>query len=265
MSEKESITLAESKEFVHCEKEIRDCVLRAGKALLTIRDKRLYRADYSTFEEYCQDKWGYTRQRGYQLIEAWETLDSLPKSCQPMVDNERVARELSKIPPRKREAVLEKIVDAGKPVTAKNIAASVPPPRRQPTVPPARKSAPVIEEKRDEIGRVIPDAILPLWERSYEMDEVFQMLARVKKILVAAEKDKDLLYVFFDFQTSLIGIEKALTECRARKPYSICPDCHGKLPEDCTTCKHSGLIGKFAWEHQTAEEKKKLILKTLKK
>lgn len=42
-----------------------------GRALLAIRDERLYReAGYETFEAYCQERWGIERRRAYQLMEA---------------------------------------------------------------------------------------------------------------------------------------------------------------------------------------------------
>ncbi len=37
---------------------------------MTIREKRTYRTDgWDTFEEYCQERWGWTRQRAYRLID----------------------------------------------------------------------------------------------------------------------------------------------------------------------------------------------------
>ena len=30
-----------------------------GNALLAIRDKRLYRQGFGTFEDYCKDRWGW--------------------------------------------------------------------------------------------------------------------------------------------------------------------------------------------------------------
>jgi 16S rRNA G966 N2-methylase RsmD len=41
-----------------------------GAALLSIRDKRLYRASYATFEDYCQERWQLKRQRAYELMDA---------------------------------------------------------------------------------------------------------------------------------------------------------------------------------------------------
>jgi hypothetical protein len=41
-----------------------------GQALAEIRDRRLYRATNSTFEEYVHDKWVLTRTRAYRFIDA---------------------------------------------------------------------------------------------------------------------------------------------------------------------------------------------------
>src|SRR4051794_33451493 len=49
----------------------------ASKALLTIRERRLYRDEYSTFEEYCRVEWGFSRQRAYELTKAAETREEL--------------------------------------------------------------------------------------------------------------------------------------------------------------------------------------------
>jgi len=44
--------------------------VEVGLALAEIRDLRLYRREYSGFEEYCREKWGWSRQHAYRLIEA---------------------------------------------------------------------------------------------------------------------------------------------------------------------------------------------------
>jgi hypothetical protein len=64
----------------------------AGKALQVIRDARLYREMYPTFEEYCQARWDMTRQQASRLILAWPLAEQLS----PMGDkiNERQVREL---------------------------------------------------------------------------------------------------------------------------------------------------------------------------
>ena len=44
--------------------------LEVGCALTTIRQKHLYRDRYRTFEEYCRQKWGFSKTHANRLIEA---------------------------------------------------------------------------------------------------------------------------------------------------------------------------------------------------
>lgn len=44
--------------------------IEVGNALLEIRDSRLYRQDYGTFEDYCRKRWKISRAHAYRLIEA---------------------------------------------------------------------------------------------------------------------------------------------------------------------------------------------------
>jgi N6-adenosine-specific RNA methylase IME4 len=71
-----------------------------GMALLEVRDNRLYRAEFPTFEAYCADRWNMSRKRAYDLTGAAEVMQALS----PMGDillpaNERQARELSGLSP----------------------------------------------------------------------------------------------------------------------------------------------------------------------
>lgn len=49
----------------------------AGKALQIIRDARLYRQDYQTFDDYCWDRWGMNRQNADKLIRTWPIAEAL--------------------------------------------------------------------------------------------------------------------------------------------------------------------------------------------
>lgn len=64
---------AERRERSECEEIIRqgwDTFLAVGCALTTIRQKHLYRDRYRTFEEYCRQKWGFSKTHANRLIEA---------------------------------------------------------------------------------------------------------------------------------------------------------------------------------------------------
>jgi hypothetical protein len=42
--------------------------MAVGRALLTIRDQRLYREDFKTFKDYCTEKWGILKAHANRLI-----------------------------------------------------------------------------------------------------------------------------------------------------------------------------------------------------
>lgn len=62
-----------------------------GSALLAIRDERLYRLSYPSFERYAKDRWNITRGRAYQLVTAGLMYTQVD------IQNERQARELKKL------------------------------------------------------------------------------------------------------------------------------------------------------------------------
>lgn len=101
-----------------------DTFVQVGKALLEIRDRRLYREQHPTFEEYLSDRWGMSRSRCYQLIQA----ATITSSLSTMVDkpqNERQVRALAKVPVDQRDqawAQASKVAAAEqRPVTAKDV------------------------------------------------------------------------------------------------------------------------------------------------
>ena len=51
--------------------------LVSGLALMEIRDGRLYRAEFGTFEEYCNQRWGWERAHAYRLIDAAQVVENV--------------------------------------------------------------------------------------------------------------------------------------------------------------------------------------------
>lgn len=75
-----ALSAAEVAELVSCETVIEHGlkVFQAvGLALLTIREKRLYRASFGTFEDYCQAKWGFTDEHARRLMRGAEVVGNL--------------------------------------------------------------------------------------------------------------------------------------------------------------------------------------------
>jgi hypothetical protein len=102
------LTTREQTELERCEDIIRrglhDFIV-VGVALLTVREFRLYRAKFSTFEDYCRGRWGMTSARARQLCAAGETVFNLENVTDVPPANEAQARPLMALSaPEQREA-----------------------------------------------------------------------------------------------------------------------------------------------------------------
>jgi hypothetical protein len=71
-----------------------------GFALMEIKSRKLYRAEFRTFEEYCRRRWEFNRAHAYRLIGAAEICKSLsPIGDIPLPENECQIRPLVGLPP----------------------------------------------------------------------------------------------------------------------------------------------------------------------
>ncbi len=78
------LTIDEESDRYDLEKKVERAFYQAGMALGELRDRRLYRSTHVTFEEYCRDRFDFTRRRPYQLIEAAPIYDNLIDKCEPI-------------------------------------------------------------------------------------------------------------------------------------------------------------------------------------
>ena len=128
----ESITPDEVVLLADCEQKIADGMesfKAVGRALVQVRDSRLYRATHATFEEYCRERWQMDRTYAYRIIEGAKIADEmLPIGNIP---TEAAAREIAKVEPGQRAEVLQSAAASGK-VTAKSIREASKPKQEQP-------------------------------------------------------------------------------------------------------------------------------------
>ncbi|HEX2950851.1 MAG TPA: DUF5131 family protein [Armatimonadota bacterium] len=85
--------------LTECEETIRTGLrhfIDVGMALKTIRDGKLYRTAYQTFEEYCLNRWNFVGRRGYQYITAAAVVQNL-NNCSEMPETEAQVRPLAKL------------------------------------------------------------------------------------------------------------------------------------------------------------------------
>lgn len=107
--------------------------VEVGNALLTIRDRRLWKGEFPDFTGYCQVRWGFSGRRANQLIEAASVIGEVQSSngnnCSPngsgdiknevLPANEGQARELAKAPEGERAAAWNEAVDTAPKVNGK--------------------------------------------------------------------------------------------------------------------------------------------------
>lgn len=93
-----------------------------GVALIKIRDSRLYRQDYATFEEYCRKKWEMSKRHANRLIGTVEVTKNVGP-IGPKPETESQARPLTTLPPIQQQQAWKRAVDTapeGK-VTARHV------------------------------------------------------------------------------------------------------------------------------------------------
>jgi hypothetical protein len=74
------LNIEESHELERCEVVIKqglNTFIEVGEALFLIRDKRLYRREFKTFEDYCQQKWALSKPYVNRIIAASQTFTNL--------------------------------------------------------------------------------------------------------------------------------------------------------------------------------------------
>jgi len=100
--------------------------VEVGNALLEIRDSRLYRHEFATFEDYCRDQWQMSRRHVNRLIASAEVAGNLGP-IGPIPQSESQIRPLTGLEPEEqREAWNQAVNDSsnGKP-TAKDVGVAV--------------------------------------------------------------------------------------------------------------------------------------------
>jgi hypothetical protein len=108
------LTQEEQSDRLHLERKVERAFFEAGKALIELRDRRLYRSTHKTFDEYCLDRFGYNRSRSYQLVDAAIVVDNLQK-CPQIVDilptAEGQVRPMTKLEPQEQQEAWLKAVE----------------------------------------------------------------------------------------------------------------------------------------------------------
>src|SRR5690606_7493924 len=110
--------------------------VEAGHAMTKIKIGKLYKAaGYTSFDGYCQERWGINRAHGYRLMVAFAAYESLaaalpelsPAGDIPLPASERQVRELAGVEPEQAAEAWSQAVEAadGEQPTAEQVADAV--------------------------------------------------------------------------------------------------------------------------------------------
>lgn len=119
------ITVSEKQRFEELETTIEKGIntfYEVGSALLEIRDSRLYRQEYKTFEEYCQNRWNIERRHAYRLIEATQVIENVSQwDTNILPVNERQIRPLTQLEPEQQKVAWNIAQETNNKITAEHV------------------------------------------------------------------------------------------------------------------------------------------------
>ena len=150
---------------------------------------------------------------------------------------------------------LAKEVEAGN-ITLNAARKQLPPPPTRRTIPPPPPS-----QVLDATGWPVPTQLIPLWNRTGEVQELLTILSRVKGALRNAQENRDILFGEVRFSSALSQLNQAWTDIKTAKPFAVCPNCQGQVPDKCTLCGGRGLISEFRWDMCVPREDKEFRLR----
>ncbi len=108
----EELTIDEERLRHRLEIRVERAFYEAGSALRDLRDKRLYRSTHKTFEEYCKDRFGFTRYTAYNKIASATVFDNLLTIGQQILPtNERQVRDLTNLEPDEQRQIWQEAVE----------------------------------------------------------------------------------------------------------------------------------------------------------
>jgi hypothetical protein len=104
--------------------------VEVGKALLEIKNHKLYQPQYRTFEQYCAEKWRIDQSYAYRLMDSAQTIENLKISPigELLPANEAQTRPLVRLPADKQRqawSAAVKSTPTGKMPTARHVQAVV--------------------------------------------------------------------------------------------------------------------------------------------
>ncbi|MDE2103840.1 MAG: hypothetical protein KGL39_41770 [Patescibacteria group bacterium] len=248
----QKLSSSEQKRYAACKEQISSGLqtcFDTGAALIEIRDSKLFREDFNTFEKFCQQTYKIGRAHAYRLIEASEMKMS---PIGDKIETESQARALAKVPAESRPEVMKAVVESGE-VTAKAITVA------------AKKIIDVEVVQLDKTGWPIPEKLISSWDDATNIAREFlNLTSKMKTALTAAQDKKSTAFNEVVFSAAIANCQSLYGDWKRVLPYAVCPTCQGKTFSSCAMCKKRGFISEFYWNQCVPQEVKTLRSKILK-
>jgi len=234
-------------------KENLESLFKVAEAMKEIKEDKLYREEFTTWEDFCQSAYHLSVSYVDRMIDGYVLLESLPKNLQigetsipieEVVTNESQVRSLKKVPKDKRIKVLIEAASSSKPITSKSI----------------KKAAKAVADKDrvlDAMGYPIPIGCVELWRMAHVLHDILNSLRKMKlEIVNGIAEDNPVFRMVPKNVTDQLS--RILQQIQESEPYAVCLTCSGTdaTKDHCSTCRGTGLISRFAYEMKTDKKLK---------
>jgi hypothetical protein len=157
----EPLSEPEQADYFACEEVVAsgwNTFVQVGLALARIRDGRLYRMDFETFEQYCRLKWEYGRNYVDRLISAAQVFTHLLTNSHQKPDHETQVRPLVGLTQDQAQQAWDRAVQkaGGRRITARTVKSAV---QELGFAPEAKPAASEPRQTRAQRRRLIDEAI----------------------------------------------------------------------------------------------------------
>lgn len=254
--------------------------LEVGRALAAIRDSKLYREGFKTFEAYCSERWGYEKRYSHYLANASETAVRIQQIAESKPDlgtivhklceSEGRLRELADVSDKDLPKVLRKLAKSDEPVTAKaikkavsevlpppeperKVAEAAPPESKTDHVPLSEPEPPKREELLDGEKKPVPPNLVAAFAARDEIFAIADALdavhERLKRLAAAGRAGLDILNTAmkkFTTGTDQPSYEMAELTAVAKMlrttyaPHAVCPVDGADPSRECDNCFGKG-------------------------
>jgi len=228
-----------------CEEKIKSGVISVGECLKTIQEDELWKVSHPSFQAYCQERWGWSKSRVYQLIEASSTHARLSKilDSSELPQNDHQLRAVAKAPPEKQAEVVQKANERAwkedRNATAKDFAKAV-----------DDLQYDDVEDDDDEIEMPVQISAAELAVANAAIGKkIVSAIDAAKKLLRAVEEVPGTELLVSREKSIMRELDSARNSVLVTIPHSVCPRCHGKC---CAQCGNMGWVNSVMADQLTA-------------